>query len=101
MKFTGCITRRLKIELQQQISNTALIYPSMNSLSRVGRNISWLILCLAATASSATAAPVARIAVLDFGSESTATRVAAKLRAMFTNDEAKEFTLIDSDSARA
>ena len=54
-----------------------------------------------ATAWSVNAESSTRIAVLDFGSEPTGTRVAARLNTMFTNDAAREFTLIDSDLARA
>jgi TonB family protein len=55
---------------------------------------------LFAFALSAHAEPSTRIAVLDFGSEPTGAKVGVKLSAMFTND-AKEFTLIDGDLARA
>ncbi|PYS24255.1 MAG: hypothetical protein DMF72_05380 [Acidobacteria bacterium] len=78
-----------------------MIYPANNLLSRVGRNIPGLVLTLLATAWSVNAEPSTRIAVLDFGSEPTGTRVAARLNTMFTNDAAREFTLIDSDLARA
>src|SRR5438309_10307152 len=105
MKFTGSITRRLTIEPQQQVSHTALIYFANIFLSRTRKNIPWLELCLfvclSATGSTVTAQSPTRIAVLDFGSEPTGAKAGVKLSAIFGNDSAKEFTLIDSDLARA
>ena len=66
----------------------------------MARKIPGLALCLLAIAWSATAQQSTRIAVLDFGSEPTGARIAARLNAMFANDDAREFTLIDSDLAR-
>lgn len=68
------------------------------------KKVLWLLTLFLVVAPPAIAQSQAtRIAVLDFGSEATATRVATKIRAVFgeKTENTKEFALIDSDLASA
>jgi TonB family protein len=73
-------------------------------LMRTSKRTLWVFICLLAPAVCAMAQPPAsRIAVLGFGPEATAARVAAKLQEEFVDNTrpTRDFVLIDSDLASA
>ncbi len=109
MKFIGCITQLLPIgsprrPSRKALRNISLLHPSLDLFARAGKKTPWLLVCLLAAASLATAqSQPTRIAVLGFGPEPTGAKVATKISAMFAAESAstREFTVIDPDLARA
>jgi TonB family protein len=71
---------------------------------RTSKRTLWVFICLLAPAVCVRAQPPStRIAVLDFGSEATAARAAAKIREIFVDNTTttRDFALVDSDLASA
>ncbi len=78
-----------------------MIFSSTNYFRQIGKWVPLQVAFLFAFASSLFAQTPTRIAILDFGQDPIAVKVAEKLRSVFANGASKEFALIDADLARA